>query len=244
MSHSGLQNKVVIVTGAARGLGRELRSAFEREGALVVAVDLAGEDCLHADAGTAEGNAEIVRVALQRHGRIDVLVANAGVQHVSPLPEFEEREWDRLNDVLVKGPFLLLRAAWPELVTTRGAAVVISSTSALRSEPNKTAYCAAKAGVLGLVRAAALEGGTAGVRVNAVAPGWMRTEMALAQVRKIADRDNVDEAEATERLLVQQPVKRFVELSEVADAVLFLAGDGASAITGACLPVDLGLLAG
>lgn len=244
MSSSGLRNKVVIVTGAARGLGHELRTAFERQGSHVVAVDLTGEDCLLTDVGTADGNAEIVRVALERHGRIDVLVANAGVQHVSPLPEFEEHEWDRLNDVLVKGPFMLLRAAWPALLATRGAAVVISSTSALRSEPNKTAYCAAKAGVLGLVRAAALEGGPYGVRVNAVAPGWMRTEMALRQVREIANRDNVDEAEATERLLVQQPVKRFVELSEVANAVLFLAGDGASAITGACLPVDLGLLAG
>jgi 3-hydroxybutyrate dehydrogenase len=245
MSHGGrMAGKVAVVTGAARGLGAMLRAAFEREGAQVVAVDVAGGDCLAADVGTAEGNAAMVEAALGRHGRLDVLVLNAGVQHKSPLAGFPEEQWDRLNDVMVKGPFLALRAAWEPLRATQGSVVVISSTSGMRAEPLKSAYCAAKAGLLGLVRSAALEGGEVGVRVNAIAPGWMRTEMALTQVRELARRHGVDEAEATEMLLVQQPVKRFVELEEVAEAALFLAGDAASAITGVTLPVDLGLMAG
>lgn len=239
-----MTGKVAIVTGAGRGLGQTLRDTFEREGACVVGVDLVGEDCVEADVGTAEGNAEIVRVALERHGRLDTLVLNAGVQHKSPLPVFPEAQWDRLQDVMVKGPFLALRAAWAPLTASRGSAVVIASTSGMRAEPEKTAYCASKAGVLGLMRSAALEGGALGVRVNAIAPGWMRTEMALGQVRNLAELHGIGEDEALERLLVQQPVKRFVELPEVAAAALFLASDAASAITGITLPVDLGLMAG
>ena len=235
--------RVVAVTGAARGLGAALRSAFASEGADVVAVDLHGDDCLQANIATAEGNALMVQTALDRHGRLDVLVLNAGLQHRSPIQQFPEDEWDRLNDVLVKGPFLALRAAWPELVRNAGNAVVISSTSGIAAEPDKTAYCAAKAGVLGLVRSAALEGGASGVRVNAVAPGWMRTPMALAQLDALIEAGRSEE-EAIVALMGQQPVKRFVELSEVAAAVTFLASAAASGITGVCLPVDLGLLAG
>ena len=169
MTMNRFAGRVVAVTGAARGLGAALRTAFAAEGADVVAVDLHGDDCLHADIATADGNAMMVQTALERHGRLDVLVLNAGLQHKSPIQQFPEDEWDRLNDVLVKGPFLALRAAWPELVRNDGSAVVISSTSGIAAEPDKTAYCSAKAGVLGLVRSAALEGGASGVRVNAVA---------------------------------------------------------------------------
>jgi 3-hydroxybutyrate dehydrogenase len=239
-----MTGRVALVTGAGRGLGAALRVAFEREGASVVGVDLAGDDCLAADVGTAAGNAEMVRVALERHGRLDALVLNAGLQHESPLPDFGEEPWDRLHDVMVKGPFLALRAAWGPLAETRGSAVVIASTSALRASPGKPAYCAAKAGVLGLVRSAALEGAAVGIRVNAIAPGWMRTEMALGQLRRLADHHGIGEGAALALLLQDQPVKRFVELDEVAEAALFLAADAASAITGVTLPVDLGLLAG
>jgi 3-hydroxybutyrate dehydrogenase len=236
--------RVVLVTGAARGLGATLRAAFERNGAHVVAVDLAGEGCLDLDVGTTEGNEAAVDAALKRHGRLDTLVLNAGVQHREAIDRFPVTQWNRLNDVMVKGPFLALRAAWPSLAQTRGSAVVISSTSGIRAEPEKSAYCAAKAGVLGLVRSAALDGVAVGVRVNAIAPGWMRTEMALAQLRTLAEAHGGDEAAALELLLAQQPAKRFVELEEVAAAALFLASDAASAITGVTLPVDLGLTAG
>lgn len=243
MTGNRFAGRVVAVTGAARGLGAALHSAFAAEGADVVAVDLHGDHCLHADIATADGNELMVQTALERHGRLDVLVLNAGLQHKSPVDRFPEREWDRLNDVLLKGPFLALRAAWPELVRRAGNAVVISSTSGIAAEPQKTAYCSAKAGVLGLVRSAALEGGASGVRINAIAPGWMRTPMALAQLDALIEA-GWSEEDAIVALMDQQPVKRFVELSEVAAAATFLASDAASAITGVCLPVDLGLLAG
>lgn len=236
-------DKVVLVTGAARGLGAEICRGFTAAGATVVGVDLAGECTLHADVGSAQGVSRMVEETLRRHGRIDVLVLNAGVQHKSPIESFPEDRWDAVHDVLLKGPFLAMRSAWPALRASRGSVVVVSSTSAVAAEPHKTAYVSAKAGVSGLVRAAALDGAPDGIRVNAVAPGWMRTPMAEAQVHETAVREGISEEEALRRLLERQPISRFVELAEVTEAVLFLAGRRASAITGIFLPVDCGLLA-
>jgi 3-hydroxybutyrate dehydrogenase len=177
------------------------------------------------------------------HGRLDVLVLNAGLQHKSPIEGFPDDEWDALHNVMLKGPFQAMRTAWPALRASRGNVVVISSTSAVAAEPNKAAYVSAKAGVAGLVRAAALDGAPDGIRVNAVAPGWMRTPMAEAQVTELARDRGISETEAMRVLLDRQPLGRFVELSEVTEAVMFLAGERASAITGILLPVDCGLLA-
>ncbi len=240
----GFDGKVVLITGANGGLGVSLVDAFRRAGAQVVGVDREGADCLHADVGTAAGVELMVSSTLERHGRLDVLVLNAGVQHVAPIADFDEDQWDRLQDVMLKGPFLALRSAWDQLVANGGNAVVISSTSAFAAEPLKAAYVAAKTGVLGLVRNAALEGGPHGVRVNAVAPGWMLTPMAEKTVEALIADSGMERTAAIESMLDRQPVKRFVETDEVAAAVLFLASPAASAITGCCLPVDLGLLAG
>ncbi|GAA1324854.1 SDR family NAD(P)-dependent oxidoreductase [Leucobacter albus] len=242
MTSAELDQRVVIVTGAARGLGAVIAECLEQASASVVRVDIAGGD-FAADISTAAGNEAMVAHALQLHGRLDGIVLNAGVQHVRPLTEFPEEQWDRLHGVMLKGPFLGLQAAWPALAASgTGRAVIVSSTSAIAAEPDKSAYVSAKAGVMGLVRATAVEGGRDGVAVNAVLPGWMRTEMAEAQLRTAVD-GGLDRAEAEARMFARQPVKRFVETGEVAAAVRFLLSPAASGITGVGLPVDLGLLA-
>lgn len=243
MVNDEFAGRAVLVTGAHGGLGTVLCRRFAGLGAQVLGVDVAdGDDTYRADVATVEGNDAMVAEALRRFGRLDVLVLNAGLQHVAPLPEFPPERWDALHDVMLKGPFLALQAAWDALSETGGRVVVISSTSGFAAEPSKAAYIAAKTGVLGLVRAAAIDAAAAGIRINAVAPGWMRTPMAEGQIVS-AMQAGLSENEALERLMARQPVKRFVEPDEVAAAVAFLASDAASGITGTCLAVDLGLLA-
>lgn len=246
MSHPTLPllDRVAVVTGAARGLGAAIATAFEAAGATVVRVDLAGPGCFTADIATAEGNADLVAHTLELHGRIDSLVLNAGVQHVAPLGAFPEAEWDRLEGVMLKGPFLGLRAAWQELVQSGGSATVVASANAFLAEPGKVAYNAAKAGTLGLIRTAALEGAPVGVRVNGIAPGWMRTPMAEGQLDELASQPGMDRLRAAAQLLARQPSGRFVELEEVAAVAVFLATDAAVGINGACIPVDHGYVAG
>lgn len=213
-------------------------------GTTVVRVDLAGTDCLVADIATAEGNDEWVKRALELHGRIDTAVLNAGVQYVAPLPEFPVSEWERLTDVMLKGPFLGLRAVWSELVRRQGSATVIASANTFLAEPNKVAYNSAKAGTLGLIRTAALEGSPVGIRVNGIAPGWMRTPMAERQLAELSAEPGMDEESAAAELLARQPSGRFVELEEVAAVAVFLASDAAAGVNGACIPVDHGYTCG
>jgi 3-hydroxybutyrate dehydrogenase len=238
-----LEGRVAVITGAAGGLGRALVDLFGREGAAVVPVDLHGDGVFHADIATTGGNAAMVHEALMRHGRLDTLILNAGTQHVAPIAEHSEEEWDRLHAVMVKGPFLALRAAWTELVRRPGGRVVVTASgSSYIAEKYKPAYVAAKHGVLGLVKVAALEGADAGLTVNAVAPGWMRTPMVERQLADQMRLHGRSREEVIASFVTRHPVGRFVETDEVAAAVAFLASDRASAISGACLPVDLGTL--
>ena len=237
-----LAGKVAIVTGATGGLGVSICEVFEREGATVVPVDLQG-DALHLDVGSDEGNRAMVDEALARHGRLDALILNAGAQHVAAIPEFPEGEWDRLFDVMVKGPWLAMKHAWPHVARPGGRIVVTASGSSFIAEQFKSAYVAAKHAVLGLVRVAALEGGPLGMTANAVGPGWMRTPMVENQLADQMHLHGRTREEVIESMVERHPVKRFVEPEEVANTIAFLASAEASGINGSFVPVDLGTLA-
>ncbi len=238
-----LAGRIAVVTGAAGGLGSAICEVFAREGALVLPVDIRGEGCLHADVGSAEGNDLMVREAIDRHGRLDTLVLNAGSQFLAPIAEFPEHEWDRLMDLMVKGPWLAMKAAWPHLVDSGAGRVVITGSSlSFTGEEYKAGYVAAKHGVAGLVKVAALEGGPQGVRVNAVAPGLMWTGLMEGQLRDQARLRGLSREQLVERIEMFQPV-RAVETTEVAEVIAFLASDRASGVSGSCIPVDLGLVA-
>lgn len=240
-----LDSRVAVVTGAAGGLGSAICEVFERHGATVVPVDIVGEDIFLADISTAAGNRAMVTHAVERHGRLDVLVLNAGVQHVAPIASFPESEWDRLNDVMVKGPFLAMQAAWPHLTARPGGRVLVTASgSSYIAEANKSAYVAAKHGILGLVKVAALEGAPLGLTANAVAPAWMRTAMVERQLEDQMRLRGLDRQGVLDMMLDRQPVKRFIEPTEVAEVLAFLASPASSGVNGACVPVDLGLLAG
>jgi 3-hydroxybutyrate dehydrogenase len=241
---AALAGKVAIVTGASGGLGTAITACLRAAGAEVLEVDVVGERCYVADVATPEGNEAMVSEALARHGRLDVLVLNAGVQHRAPIEAFPVPEWHRLLDVMATGPFLAMRAAWPHLAREPGGRIVaVSSTSGLAAEHHKAGYVAAKHALLGLVKVAALEGAEVGLTANAVAPTWIGTPLIE---RQIADQMRLrEESRETvlERLLTGQPVKRFLEPVEVAETVRFLASPAASGITGSCIAVDLGAMA-
>ncbi|TXR50545.1 SDR family NAD(P)-dependent oxidoreductase [Phyllobacterium endophyticum] len=236
-----LQGSVALVTGATGGLGKAILTDLRERGATVYGVDIAGDGVTHADLSTAAGNRDMVNHVLAQAGRLDILVLNAGCQYVSPIDEFPDEEWIRLRSVMLDGPFFAIKAAWAALTRRMGGRIVItSSISGFRGARRKAAYVAAKHGVLGLMKVAALEGAASGLTANAVAPGWMDTPMMRGQLKAQAAVRGLGEDELVARFRSEQPGDRFVELREVAAAVGFLASPAGSGINGVCLPIDLG----
>lgn len=237
-----LSGRVAVVTGAAGGVGASVCEVFAREGASILPVDLHGEACFRADVGTEDGNRAMIDEALSRFGRLDTLVLNAGVQHLAPIDEFPALEWDRLFDVMVKGPHVAIKAAWGHLIEKPGGRVVVTASAlSVIGEAYKAAYVAAKHAVVGLMKVAALEGGPHGLCANAVAPGTVWTGLMESQIADQMRLRSLTREEVVERIELFQPV-RSIEPTEVAELVSFLASSRASGISGTCIPVDLGLL--
>jgi len=228
---------VALVTGARGGIGSAIVVRLEDDGWAVHGVDV--ED---ADLTTTAGNRAVVDAALAAHGRLDAIVPNAGFQHVAPVREFPEQEWERLLALLLTSPFLLAKYAWDELAASGdGRICVIASAHALTASPFKAGYVAAKHGVLGLVKTLALEGAEAGICATAVCPAYVRTPLVEAQIADQASAHGLPEAEVLERVILErQAVKRLLEPSEVAGVVAFLLGPAGRGFTGVPVPLDLG----
>ena len=240
-------SEAALVTGAGGGIGRAIAERLVTDGWDVLAVDVApdpeGPGVPHAaDLTTREGNRSAVDAALERFGRIDAVVPNAGFQHVSPVDEFDEDRWDALLALLLTSPFLLARYAWPALrASGNGRIVVIASVHGLVASPFKAGYTSAKHGVLGLVKTLALEGAEHGIRACAVCPGYVRTPLVERQVADQARAHGIPEDRVLEDvLLAPQALKRLLEPSEVADTVAYLLGPGGALFTGAPLVMDGG----
>ena len=236
-----------LVTGAGSGIGRAIAARLEADGARVLAVDLRPDpdgpgEPIEADLTTREGNRAAVDAALERLGGLDCVVANAGMQHVSPVEDFPEDDWDRLIALLLTSPFLLAKYAWPALREAGDSRfIAIASAHALVASPFKSAYVSAKHGVLGLVRTLALEGAGDGILASAVCPGFVRTPLVESQVADQAKANDVPEERVLEDVILSpHAVKRLIEPDEVAEVVAFLAGPGGRAFSGAAVPMDLG----
>jgi 3-hydroxybutyrate dehydrogenase len=238
-----LDGKVTIVTGAASGIGRAVAERLAAEGMHVVGVDIRSEGpvTVEADLTTREGNRRAVDAALEAHGRIDVVIPNAGVQHVSPVADFPEDRWDQLTSLLLTSPFLLAKYAWPSLVESGGRYVAIASVHGIVASPFKSAYISAKHGLLGLVKVLALEGAPDGVTATAVCPGYVRTPLVENQIADQAKAHGMEEDRVLEDvILAPHAVKRLVEPAQVADAVVWLLGPAGRTMTGAPLVMDQG----
>ena len=244
---SVLEGRAAIVTGAGSGIGRAIAARLVADGMQVLSVDLeaaadAPGEALSADLSTREGNRGAVDAALERFGRLDAVVPNAGFQHVSPVADFPEDRWDALLAVLLTSPFLLAKYAWEALVESgEGRYVAIASAHALVASPFKAGYVAAKHGVMGLVKTMALEGATQGITASAVCPAFVRTPLVEGQIADQARAHGMSEGRVLEEvILAPHAVKRLIEPEEVADVVAFLLGPGGRSFTGAPVTMDQG----
>lgn len=252
---SSNQKRIVLVTGAGIGIGRGTAKAFGALGDHVVVTDILEKEgrAVVAEILEAGGSAEFIRydVAAKgaaeaivadveaRLGAIDVIVANAGIAHRTPLADLTDEKWDLTLDIDLKGIFRLVRAAAPAMRARKsGSVVALSSIMGIAyGWDEHVHYSTAKAGVVGLVRALAVELARDGVRVNAVAPGYIRTAQLLSEENSLGP---VGAEKASEFI----PMGRLGEAGDIADVITFLASHGARYMTGQVLVVDGGLLVG
>ena len=239
--------RAAIITGAASGIGAAIAVRLIKDGVDVLSVDLKPDADgpgvpFAADLTTREGNRAAVDAALERFGRIDIVIPNAGFQHVAPIADFPEDRWDALLSILLTSPFLLAKYAWPALVESgAGRIMVVASAHALAASPFKVGYVSAKHGVIGLVRTLALEGATVGITATALCPAYVRTPLVEAQIAAQAKAHNLPEDQVLEQvMLAPQAIKRLVEPEEVAEMAAFLVGPFGGSVTGVAIPMDMG----
>ena len=238
----GLRGKLAVVTGAARGIGAAIAEGFADEGARVLLVDQSdgaekvaagiGGESLIVDLTEAEAPQQVADASATLGGA-DILINNAGISLPASLPETTDEAWSAVMDVNLGAAFRLTRALWTQLSSRDGSIVNLASFASKRSTlfGDNSSYVSAKHGIAGLTRAAAFEGATQGIRVNAIAPGGVDTDL----IRSIHD------AEACAKVMGFIPQKRFAEPSEIADLALFLASKRAAHICGEVVNINGGM---
>ncbi len=253
-----LEGRAAVTTGAGSGIGCAVARALAREGAAVCVADIdergarATADAiaraggraqfLRADVSRADDARQMIEKAAATFGRIDILVNNAGLQHVAPIVDYPEERWNLLIGVMLTGTFLCTRYALPHMMKQQwGRVVNIASVHGLVASPFKSAYVAAKHGVVGFTKVAAWEVAAQGITVNAICPGYVRTPLVEGQIPEQARAYGISESEVVQRIMLEpQAIKRMMEPEEVAAMVLHLCSDAAGMITGSALTMDGG----
>ncbi len=243
-----LENKVAIITGAGSGIGRETALLFAKEGAKVVVADIserggmetveeikrtAGEGVfIKLDVSSIEQAKQMVKETSERYGRIDILIINAGIVQDALIIKMTEEQWDRVINVNLKGAFNCIKAV-VDVMINQGSGVILNASSIVGVYGNigQANYASAKAGLIGMTKSLAKELGRKGIRINAVAPGFIRTPMVGGVPEKVL-----------EMVKEKTPLRRLGEPRDIAYAYLYLASDEAGFVNGAVIPVDGGLV--
>jgi NAD(P)-dependent dehydrogenase (short-subunit alcohol dehydrogenase family) len=245
-------DRVAIVTGGGTGIGAATARALAESGASVIVTgrraeplddvaDQIGGLSVIADVTSEDDWGRVIAVADEQFGGVDILVANAGIEAFGSVETVALDEWRRVQQTNVDGVLLGIRAVSP-LMRRRGGGsiVVVSSVAGLTSGPEYAAYVTSKTAVLGLVRSAAVDLGPDQIRVNAVCPGWTRTEMSERETELIATEEGIGAEQLWSRLVAPLPLGRAADPEEIAACIEFLTGPGASFVTGAVLVADGG----
>ena len=255
-----MKGKSAIITGSTSGIGLSIAKHFASAGCNImlngfgeiseinaIRKNIEAEykvTALYSDANMMKPDEITLMVseAKERFGTVDILVNNAGIQHVAPVEEFPPEKWDAIIAVNLSSAFHTIRAVVPIMREKKwGRIINIASAHALVASPYKSAYVAAKHGLLGLTKVIALETAQQGITCNAICPGYVRTPLVEGQIGDQAKARKITKEEVVrDVLLAAQPTKKFVQLSEVCSLAFFLAGDSAASITGVAISIDGG----
>ena len=252
------QDRVAFVTGAASGIGFRIAEMLAQEGAKVAIADLDGAAAraaaerigrgamgLEADVGQEEAVGAAIDGTLAAHGRLDVLVNNAGLQHVSPIEDFPAAKFELLVRVMLFGPFHAIKKVFPVMKRQGSGRILnVASVNGLIGFAGKAAYNSAKHGVIGLTKVTALEGAAHGITVNALAPGYVDTPLVRNQLADLARTRNVPIEKVLEEVIYPLvPMRRLLQIDEVVGYALFLVSDAAAGISGSVAVMDGGYTA-
>lgn len=248
-----MEKRIALVTGAASGIGLAVAESLASDGYQVVLADV------NVDAGTQQANRigghfvkvdltdaasckALVEETVSKFGSVDVLVNNAGIQHVSPIEDFPVEKWNFIISLMLTAPFLLTKYCWPHMKKKGwGRVVNISSVHGLRASEFKSAYISAKHGMMGLTKTTALEGGPHGITVNAICPAYVRTPLVDNQIDAQAATHGIPREEVIDTIMLKKAaVKRMIEPNEIGAAVLYICSDAASCMTGTDFTIDCG----
>ncbi|VXB46036.1 putative hydroxyacid dehydrogenase [Bacillus sp. 349Y] len=256
-----VNDKVVVITGSASGIGYEIGKTFAENGSKVVLTDLNEEGVkasaqelkdlgyealgLKADVTSEEDIKNIIEAAHKEYGRIDVLINNAGLQHVSPIEEFPTEKFELMIKIMLTAPFVAIKHVLPIMKEQKfGRILNISSINGLIGFAGKAAYNSAKHGVIGLTKVAALESAADGVTVNSICPGYVDTPLVRGQMKDIASSRNVPVEKVLEEVIYPLvPQRRLLDVKEIADYAMFLSSDQAKSVTGQAVVIDGGYTA-
>lgn len=256
-----IDNKIVFITGGAGGIGFEIGKEFAENGAKVIISDISQTSVNDASARLRHQNIEVTGLAcdvtneqqikevfndvINKFGRIDVLINNAGLQHIAPIEEFPTEKFELLLKVMLVGSFLTTKYVFPIMKDQRyGRIINMSSINGLIGFAGKAAYNSAKHGIIGLTKVAALEGAEYGITVNAICPGYVDTLLVRNQLAALAKTRNISPENVLEELIYPLvPQKRLLSVNEISSYVVFLASDRACGITGQAIVIDGGYTA-
>jgi len=253
LAEQAAETRTALVTGGTSGIGLACARRLQTDGLRVAVLDLDRPEAravaerhglafVPADLSDRAQTVAAVALAAEALGGLDVLVNNAGFQHIEAIASFPEDTWDAMLHVMLTAPFLLIKHAWPYLSRSgQGRVVNVASIHARVASPFKAAYVSAKHGLIGLTRTAALEGAEVGVTVNAVCPAYVRTPLVERQMQDQARTRGISVQEVEERVMLESAaIKRLLEADDVAGLVSYVVGRGAWGMTGAVLDLDLG----